>query len=66
MTAKRLITTGQLRAAALVAAERGVTITIESGGRVYRISPAEQATSEPDVPATPYDAWRARRGEGSA
>lgn len=62
----RRITTRQLRVAAKVATERGVTITIESAGRVYRISPVERTTSERDAPTNPYDAWRARRGESSA
>lgn len=54
MTARRL-TTDQLRNAAAVATEQGVTITIEAAGRVYRITPGAQTvpltTSEKDIDA---------------
>lgn len=40
-------TPDHLRAAARIAAEEGVTITIEAGGRVYRIAPGVQ-----DMPLT--------------
>jgi hypothetical protein len=48
----RPLTPDQMRAAAQIAAEQGVTITIESGGRVYRIAPGAASfpllTSEKD------------------
>lgn len=48
----RPLTPDQIRAAAMIAAEQGVTITIESGGRVYRIAPGAASspllTSEKD------------------
>jgi hypothetical protein len=37
------ITPNQLRDAAQVAREQGVTITIEAAGRVYRIAPGAEA-----------------------
>jgi len=37
-------TPDHLRAAAQIAAQEGVTITIEAGGRVYRIAPGAQDT----------------------
>jgi hypothetical protein len=37
----RPLTPDQLREIARVARSEGVTITIESGGRVYRIAPGE-------------------------
>lgn len=40
----RALTEEQMRRAARVAAEEGVTITIESGGRVYKIAPGSQDT----------------------
>ena len=38
----RALTSDQIRTAARIAAEEGVTITIEAGNRVYRIGPAAQ------------------------
>lgn len=42
MTA-RALTPEQIRTAARIAAQEGVTITIEAGSRVYRISPGTQS-----------------------
>ena len=48
-------TAQQLRTAAKIAVEKGVTITIDAGGRVYRIAPGQQdaplLTSEKDQAA---------------
>ena len=38
----RALTPEQIRTAAQIAAQEGVTITIEAGNRVYRIRPAPQ------------------------
>ena len=37
----RPLTPDQIRAAAQIAAAEGVTITIEAGGKVYRIAPGD-------------------------
>jgi len=38
----RPLTADQIRTAAQIAAQEGVTITIEAGNRVYRIAPGAQ------------------------
>lgn len=60
MTARTRITDTALRQAARIAAETGVEVTIEAGGKVYRIAPKPATVSTDDG----YAAWQAKRGRG--